>query len=163
MKQLVCWLGLAALGACDLGDAYQDPRDRGRSGGTLSWRLVEQQGGAAVFLARPGAAPDLVLWCDGNGEVTLRAHVFANPKPNPDLILKTSGGQIRFEQVRRQGGMRASDRKLVEGQIGLDRSGVAATILAASDLTLMSGEVVYQSVSGHSANVLPVFMKACSK
>jgi hypothetical protein len=163
MKRFACLLVLMAIGACDPGDTDQDPRDRVGTGGPLSWRLVEQNKGAAAFLSRPGAAPDLVLWCDGKGQVTLRAHVFANPSPTPDLILKTSGGQIGFEQVRRQGGVRASDRKLVEGQIGLDRAGVAATILAASDLTLTSGGVDYQGVPGDPDNVLPAFVTACTK
>ena len=163
MKRFVCLLALAVLGACDPGDTDQNPRDRVGSGGPLSWRLVEQNKGAAAFLSRPGGAPDLVLWCDGKGQVTLRAHVFANPNPNPDLMLKTSGGQIGFEQVRRQGGVRASDRKLVEGQISLDRTGVTATILAASDLTLTSGGVDYKGVPGDRDGVLPAFVTACTK
>jgi hypothetical protein len=163
MKRLLGLLVLLGLSACDPADTDKNPRDRVGSGGPLSWRLVEQNKGAAAFLSRPGAAPDLVLWCDGKGQVTLRAHVFANPSPNPDLVLKTSGGQIGFEQVRRQGGVRASDRKLVEGQIGLDRAGVAETILAANDLTLTSGGVDYKGVPGDPDNVLPAFVTACTK
>jgi hypothetical protein len=162
MKRLVCLFVLVALGACDPADPDQNPRDRVGTGGPLSWRLVLQKEGAAAFLSRPGAAPDLVLWCDDNGQVTLRAHVFANPSPKPDLVLKTSGGQIGFEQVRRQGGVRASDRKLVEGQIGLDHAGVAETLLAASDLTLTSGGVDFQGVPGDPDKVLPAFVTACT-
>jgi hypothetical protein len=163
MKRLIGLILFAGLSACDPADNDQNPRDRVGSGGPLSWRLVEQSKGAAAFLSRPGAAPDLVLWCDGKGQITLRAHVFADPKPKPDLVLTTSGGQIGFEHVRRQGGVRASDRKLVEGQISLDRAGVFATILGASDLTLTSGGIDYKAVPADPDQVLPAFVTACTK
>lgn len=163
MKRLAFCLLVIALGACDPGDKDQNPRDRVGSDGPLSWRLVEQKSGAAAFLSRPGAAPDLVLWCDDQQRITLRAHVFPAPSAQPNLVLTTKAGRIAFQEVRRQGGVRAGDRKLVEGKIGLVEKGVAETILAASDFTLTSGDVDYRAQPVDRDQILPAFVTACRK
>lgn len=163
MKRLALCLLVFALGACDPGDKDQNPRDRVGSDGPLSWRMVEQKSGAAAFLSRPGAAPDLVLWCDDQQRITLRAHVFPAPSAQPNLVLTTKAGRIAFQEVRRQGGVRAGDRKLVEGKIGLVEKGVAETILAASDFTLTSGDVDYRAQPVDRDQILPAFVTACRK
>lgn len=163
MKRLALCLLACAVGACDPGDQDQNPRDRVGSDGPLSWRLVEQKSGAAAFLSRPGAAPDLVLWCDDQQRITLRAHVFPAPSAQPNLVLTTKAGRIAFQEVRRQGGVRAGDRKLVEGKIGLVEKGVAETILAASDFTLTSGDVDYRAQPVDRDQILPAFVTACRK
>ena len=163
MKRLALCLLVCALGSCDPGDTDQNPRDRIGSEGPLSWRLVEQKAGAAAFLSRPGAAPDLVLWCDDQQLITLRAHVFPAPEAQPTLVLTTKAGRIAFQEVRRQGGVRAGDRKLVEGKIGLAEIGVAETILAASDFTLTSGDVDYRAQPVDRDQILPAFVAACRK
>ncbi|MCE2891875.1 MAG: hypothetical protein ACK5XZ_02440 [Hyphomonadaceae bacterium] len=163
MKRLALCLLACAVGACDPGDQDQNPRDRVGSDGPLSWRLVEQKSGAAAFLSRPGAAPDLVLWCDDQQRITLRAHVFPAPSAQPNLVLTTKVGRIAFQEVRRQGGVREGDRKLVEGKIGLAETGVAETILAASDFTLTSGDVDYRAQPVDRDQILPAFVTACRK
>ncbi len=163
MKRFASCLLVCALSACDPGDTDQNPRDRIGSEGPLSWRLVEQKAGAAAFLSRPGAAPDLVLWCDDQQLVTLRAHVFPAPEARPTLVLTTKAGRIAFREVRRQGGVRAGDRKLVEGKIGLADIGVAEAILAASDFTLTSGDVDYRAQPVDRDQILPAFVTACRK
>jgi len=163
MKRLALCLLACALGACDPGDKDQNPRDRVGSDGPLSWRLVQQKAGAAAFLSRPGAAPDLVLWCDAQQLVTLRAHIFPAPSAQPTLVLTTKAGRIAFRDVRRQGGVRVGDRKLVEGKIGLAETGVAETILAASDFTLTSGDVDYRAQPVDRDQILPAFVTACRK
>ncbi len=161
MKRLAIFLVACTLGACDPGDKDQNPRDRVGSDGPLSWRLVQQKSGAAAFLSRPGAAPDLVLWCDDQKRVTLRAHVFPAPSTQPNLVLVTKSGRIIFQEVRRQGGVRDGDRKLVEGKIDLSEKGVAETILGASDFTLTSGDVDYRAQPVDRDNILPAFVTAC--
>jgi len=163
MKRLALCLLACAVGACDPGDQDQNPRDRVGSDGPLSWRLVEQKSEAAAFLSRPGAAPDLVLWCDDQQRITLRAHVFPAPSAQPNLVLTTKVGRIAFQEVRRQGGVREGDRKLVEGKIGLAETGVAETILAASDFTLTSGDVDYRAQPVDRDQILPAFVTACRK
>ena len=163
MKRLALCLLVFALGACDPGDKDQNPRDRVGTEGPLSWRLVEQKSGAAAFLSRPGAAPDLVLWCDDQQRITLRAHVFPAPAAQPNLVLTTKAGRIAFKDVRRQGGVREADRKLVEGKISLAETGVVEAILAASDFTLTSGDVDYRAQPVDREQILPAFVTACRK
>ncbi|WP_085340155.1 hypothetical protein [Aquidulcibacter paucihalophilus] len=163
MKRFALCFLACALGACDPGDRDQNPRDRVGTEGPLSWRLVAQPSGAAAFLSRPGAAPDLVLWCDDRQRITLRAHVFKAPSAQPDLVLTTKAGRIVFQEVRRQGGVREADRKLVEGKIALADTGVADAILAASDFTLTSGDVDYRAQPVDRDQVLPAFVTACRK
>jgi hypothetical protein len=161
MKRLALFLLACTLGACDPGDQDQNPRDRVGSEGPLSWRLVQQNSGAAAFLSRPGAAPDLVLWCDDQQRITLRAHVFPAPAAQPNLVLTTKAGQIAFQEVRRQGGVRDGDRKLVEGQISLAEPSAVETILAASDFTLTSGDVDYRAQPVDRDQILPAFVTSC--
>lgn len=161
MKRLLLCFLVGALAACDPADRDQNPRDRIGSDGPLAWRLVQQKAGAAAFLSRPGAAPDLVLWCDDQRRLTLRAHIFKTPADRPDLVLTTKAGRIAFQEVRRQGGVREGDRKLVEGKIQLAEPGVAETILAASDFTLTSGDVDYRAQPEDRDQILPAFVAAC--
>jgi hypothetical protein len=156
-------LGLSALlAACSPASNGQNPRDRQGAEGALTWRLVTQTDGQAAFLSRPGAAPDLVLWCNNSGLMTLRAHVFKDPKPQPDLFLSTAGGAATFQNVRRQGGVRAGDRKLVEGTVPSGDGKLALLLLGADSLTVTSGGVEFRARNADPNSVLPIFTQACT-
>ncbi len=152
-----------ALAACSPAGSDQNPRDRKGSEGALTWRVVSQADGQAAFLSRPGAAPDVVLWCRDGQRLVLRAHIFENPVPSPDLRLTTKTGSVTLTEVRRQGGVRAGDRKLVEGAALLSDAKVQAALMAASDFTLQSGNETYQVQNGDPSGVLPSFMARCAQ
>jgi hypothetical protein len=162
MKQGFPFVIMLALCACSPSGSRDDPRDRTGADGALTWRVVAQADGQAAFLSRPGAAPDLVLWCRNTGQMTLRAHVFENPVAQPDLIMKTQGGSIAFTNVRRQGGVRAGDRKLVEGSVMLTDANLPAVLNGAGNLTVTSGGVVYSATQADPTGILPPFTAACT-
>jgi hypothetical protein len=150
------------LGACSPASNDQNPRDRKGAQGALTWRIVAQADGQAAFLSRPGAAPDLVLWCKDNGLLTLRAHVFEDPKPQPDLTLTTDGATAAFQNVRRQGGVRDGDRKLVEGTIPSSDGKLSLLLSGATNLTVKSGGVEFSARNTDPNTVLPAFTQACT-
>jgi hypothetical protein len=157
------WHALLALGiliGCNP-QSGDNPRDRQGQPGATTWRIVADAQGQAAFLSKPGAAPDLVIWCRGDGLVTLRAHVFEAPANPPDLALKTDTGDILFQTVRNQGGMRATDRKLVEGQISASEPRVIAGLAALDEVKLRNGERVWSVSAADPQNVLPAFAAAC--
>jgi hypothetical protein len=158
--------GLMALSgliaACSPAGSDQDPRDRKGQEGALTWRAVAQADGQAAFLSRPGAAPDLVLWCNDSGLLTLRAHVFENPQATPDLKLQTDGGLIAFANVRRQGGVRETDRKLVEGNVALSDGKLPDILRGAANLTVTSGSADFTAKDTDPSNILPAFTQACA-
>jgi hypothetical protein len=159
------FLALAAVAlvcACSPAGQGDNPRDREGSLGAVTWRVVSQPDGQAAFLSRPGAAPDLVLWCRDTGQITLRAHVFDKPADKPDLLLETQGGTIAFANVRRQGGLRSNDRKLVEGSVTSADGKLPAILLAAGNLKVISGVVVYQATDTDPTGILPAFTQACT-
>jgi hypothetical protein len=159
------WGCIALIGlvvACSPASNDQDPRDRLGQEGALTWRAVAQADGQAAFLSRPGAAPDLVLWCNDTGLLTLRAHVFENPKAKPDLNMQTDGGMIAFANVRRQGGVRETDRKLVEGNVTMSDLKLPAVLRGAANLTVSSGGVDFTAKGSDPSNILPAFTDACT-
>jgi hypothetical protein len=162
MRAIVCVLASMLLVGCSPAGSSDNPRDRKGEAGALTWRSVIDETGQAAFLSRPGSAPDLVLWCGANRVLTLRAHVFEAPSAMPDLSMRTNGGIISFENVRRQGGVRAGDRKLVEGTVSLSDPKLGPILLAASDLTVMSGGATFQAKNADPANILPAFNSACA-
>jgi hypothetical protein len=162
MRRTLIILALAALSACTPAGSRDDPRDRTGAAGVLTWRLVAQDGGQAAFLSRPGAAPDLVLWCRDTGMLTLRAHIFEAPSAQPDLLMTTKGGSIAFTNVRRQGGVRAGDRKLVEGSVMLTDATLPAVLNGAGNLTVTSGGMVYSAKQADPTGILPPFSAACT-
>jgi hypothetical protein len=163
MRQASALLLLAAIAACTPAGSRDNPRDRKSEAGALTWRLVAQDGGQAAFLSRPGAAPDIVLWCKDAGQLTLRAHIFENPTGQPDLTMATQGGIIAFQNVRRQGGVRAGDRKLVEGSVITSDGKLPAVLAAAANLTVTSGGVDYRATDTDPTGILPAFTTACTQ
>jgi hypothetical protein len=161
MKAVVLFIALAMLVACSPEGQSDNPRDRAGQDGALSWRVVSGEEGQAAFLSKPGAAPDIVLWCRNNGLMTLRAHIFEAPSPQPDLSLATSGGKLVFSSVRRQGGVRAGDRKLVEGSVALSSPNLSAVLLAAANVTITSDRASFQALNADPNAVLPDFVAGC--
>jgi hypothetical protein len=162
MMRAILLLATCALCACLPQANKQDPRDRlGAPDGVVTWRAVAQVDGHAAFLSRPGSAPDLVLWCRDSREITLRAHVFVTSVPNPDLTLSTKGGTMVFTSVRRQGGVRAGDRILVEGTGPLDDPKIGPLLGGAGELALTSGTETYRANAADPNTILPGFVAAC--
>lgn len=163
MRQVFLALGLCALGACLPQANKQNPRDRlGAADGVVTWRAVAQADGHAAFLSRPGAAPDLVLWCRTRDEITLRAHVFITSRPNPDLKLDTKAGTMVFANVRRQGGVRVGDRILVEGTAPLNDPKAGPVLTAAGQLALTSGTETYRAAAADPNAILSRFVASCA-
>jgi hypothetical protein len=161
MRFSIVALGLLAT-ACSPAETGDNPRDRKGGGGQAAWYVVAQDEGHAAFLAKPGTAPDLVLWCRNDGFMTLRAHVFDAPSANPNLTMTTSGGTLAFTQVRRQGGVRAGDRKLVEGRVALTDPSVAAIVQGAAKVTVTSGSETFAVQDADPNTQLPPFAQACA-
>lgn len=162
MKRAYLLLAFCIFAACSPQGSKQDPRDRkSEIVGEVTWRVVKQSDGLAAFLARPGNAPDLVFWCRNKDEATLRAHVFEAPIANPDLQLETRGGRLVFTKVRRQGGVRAGDRILVEGTAALHDPKIAPLLQAADQLTLKSGQEIYRAENADPNQVMAGFLAAC--
>jgi hypothetical protein len=162
MRHSLPFFIMLALCACSPAGSGDNPRDRKGETGALTWRVVAQPDGQAAFLSRPGAAPDLVLWCKDNGLMTLRAHVFENPAAQPDLVMNTDGGSITFQNVRRQGGVRAGDRKLVEGSVITADGKFPEALRGAVNLQVSSGGVTYNAKDADPTGVLPAFAAACT-
>jgi hypothetical protein len=157
---LIVAFGLIA--ACSPPGNQQDPRDaKSASQGAVTWRVVAQSDGQAAFLSRPGSAPDVVIWCRNKDEITLRAHVFKAPDANPDLRLETAGGVMEFTNVRRQGGVRAGDRTLVEGTGALHDRKIAPLLEATDQLALKSGRETYHAQNADPNKVMSGFVVAC--
>jgi hypothetical protein len=164
MRVTLAWAGiLVVLCACGPSTDTKDPRARQGSGGALAWRHLSQIDGQAAFLARPGRAPDLVLWCRDRQSLTLRAHGFKNVSARPDLQLTSAAGVVLFEDVRAQGGVRVNDRKLVEGRLALSPTHRAIVGKASAGLTLQSGTEIYRAHTPDSATALEQFLSACER
>jgi hypothetical protein len=162
MRRAYLIFAFGFLSACSPQGSKQDPRDRKSDmEGAVTWRVVTQSDGLAAFLARPGNAPDLVLWCRNKDEITLRAHVFEAPNANPDLQLDTRGGSMVFTNVRRQGGVRAGDRVLVEGTGALQDPKIAPLLQGADQLALKSGQEIYRAENADKDKVMLGFVAAC--
>ncbi|MEN9855533.1 MAG: hypothetical protein RLZZ157_659 [Pseudomonadota bacterium] len=162
MKAVAVLIGsMLALAACGQGNAVQDPRARAGQGGDLAWRVLAQSDGQAAFLARPGAAPDVVLWCRGGKSLTLRAHVFQRTGGQPNLRLVSSAGTAELENVRAQGGVRAGDRQLVEGRLSLTPNNRNILAKASTAMTLTSGQQTYSTQTPTTPDALPQFLRAC--
>lgn len=159
-------VALAAAGCQPAGSAAGetgDPRDRAGGEGPSRWGVIARPDGtAAAFLARPGAAPDLVLWCRGDGSATLRAHVFEDPAARPDLVLDSPRGAITFAGVRAQGGLRAGSSTLVEGAVDLTQADARARLAAATpNVTVRSGGTVWRAPDADPEAVMQAFVAGC--
>lgn len=162
MKAAACLCVAVLLAACGAGDDG-NPRDRTGSSGPPTWRIVADGAGSAAFLSRPGAAPDVVVWCRGDGRATVRAHVFERPADQPDLSLTTSGGIIVLEGVRRQGALRDGGRALVEGSVSMRDPKVQAVLAAASSTALTSRGVEWSAGNADPEGVMAGFAARCSE
>jgi hypothetical protein len=149
------------LVACGPGEA-QDPRDRKGGDGPATWRLVDEAGRAAAFLSRPGAAPDLVVWCKGDGRVTLRAHVFETDAAATDLSLTTPGGALAFANVRRQGALRGDRPALIEGSADATRAAAQAVLAQAGQVSVASGGERFDFAGADPDGLLAGFAKGCA-
>jgi hypothetical protein len=150
-------------GACgNPAGAPDNPRDREGAAAPPTWRIVAEGGAQAAFLSRPGAAPDLVLWCRGDGRITLRAHVFERPDAAPTLIWDSPQGAVAFEAVRAQGGMRADDRKLVEGSVAASADTLARLMAGKDTVLVRSGADSWQALQADPQGVMPGFTRACA-
>jgi hypothetical protein len=162
MRKRVIIAALVGVAACSPSAQDGNPRDRvGDVAGKATWGVVRQGDGLAAFLARPGTAPDLVVWCRSNQEISLRAHVFQAPSANPDLSLTTSSGSLTFDNVRRQGGVRKGDRILVEGFATLTDPKVGQTLKLLNSFRLTSGSETYQAENADPNAVVGTFVAAC--
>jgi hypothetical protein len=155
-------LAFAALCACSPSADKSDPRDRkGDNQGAPIWGVVRQSDGIAAFLARPGSAPDLVLWCRNNAQMILRAHVFEKPSDPPDLRLSTTLASGLFDNVRKQGGIRDGDRTLVEGMGMLPDPKFQTLIRGVDHVEARSGTETYIATHADPNQVMPGFVTAC--
>jgi hypothetical protein len=153
---------LLLTGACTQAAAPGNPRDRVGADAPPTWRIVAEGGAQAAFLSRPGAAPDLVLWCRGDGRITLRAHVFERPEGAPTLIWDSPQGPVAFEAVRAQGGMREADRKLVEGSVAVTPGTLARLVAAKDSVLVRSGADSWQALQADPDQVMEGFTRACA-
>jgi hypothetical protein len=158
----LCALALGCAAGCTPEATPGDPRARTGSEGPATWRLVAEGAGRAAFLSRPGAAPDLVLWCRGDATLTARAHGPARPDAPADLALITAAGTVRFTNVRRQGGLNDPARALTEGMVRLD-PGVIATLGGAQTgkLTIVREGNTSLYPDADPDQVLEGFLAAC--
>lgn len=163
MRALAAVLVLALAG-CEAPGGPDDPRDRVGGDGPPTWRLVAQGAEQAAFLSRPGAAPDLVLWCRGDGVIRLRAHVFDRPGPAPGLVLVGPGGQIVFEGVRAQGAIRDGGRTLVEGAAPATPEAIAILTAGASAPSVSAGPAspVWTTQEADPDAIIPGFAQGCA-
>lgn len=162
---LAAALALALAAGCGntaAGGTPGNPRDRTGAQAPPTWRIVAEGSAQAAFLARPGAAPDLVLWCRGDGRITLRAHVFDSPGATPDLVWDSPAGPVTFEAVRAQGGMRADDRKLVEGSTAATADTAARLAAARDGVAVRSGPVVWRAEGADPGAVMDGFTRRCA-
>jgi hypothetical protein len=157
---------LAVLGAaCSPASGPADPRARAGADGPTTWRLVSGAEGQAAFLSRPGAAPDIVLWCRGDGQLTVRVHVFKRDQAVTELALLDKSGAVgtNLGPARIQGAVRDDGAMLAE----------ASTRVAASELATLAGYLTTMRLSGGGpdlvwrasktdpSGVLEPFLKTC--
>jgi hypothetical protein len=154
MRRLAVLLALAGCGPAPW--AASDPRDRiGDPSRPAVWALVQRPEGAAVLLARPGGAPDLVAWCKpGSDRASLRLHVF---KPDETASLTIQNGQSSglFSDLRIQGGLRGSERALIELDAPL------AAFAPLSNAALRYGDQTYSAPGADPDGAFARWLAAC--
>jgi hypothetical protein len=152
------------LSACSQANDPANPRDRAGSEGPSTWRLVAGGEGQAAFLSKPGAAPDIVLWCRGDGAMTVRAHVFKRDMAVTTLALVGKDGEKSLElgQARIQGAVRDDGAMLAEVSLSLDQQKAERMnqLLANVRLSPGAGEA-WQAPKADPERVLAGFLKAC--
>jgi hypothetical protein len=162
MRRAISVLALVCLCACTPAGSDDNPRDRKGNAGALTWRSVSQTDGQAAFLSRPGAAPDIVIWCRMGSRPKLRAHIFEHPSPQPNMTMTSRAGTFSFVEVRRQGGVRKGDRTLVEGDIAIDDTKALAVLKAANQFVLQSGDETYDVKDTDPDNILSGVIEKCA-
>jgi hypothetical protein len=152
------------LGACSQAEDPANPRDRAGSDGPSTWRLVAGGEGQAAFLSKPGAAPDIVLWCRGDGAMTVRVHVFKRDRAVTTLALSGKDGEKSLElgEARIQGAVRDDGAMLAEVSLNLDqpKADRIGQLLANVRLSPGAGEV-WEAPKADPDRVLAGFLKAC--
>lgn len=107
------------LAGCGPGpEAPQNPRAKtGDPGAKAVWTPITSSEGAAIVYARPGAAPDLMLWrkADANG-VMMRVHVFEADPAAVALSVETPSGHFDARDPKIQAGLQGSNRVMLEGR-----------------------------------------------
>lgn len=154
MRRLAILLALAGCGPAPW--AASDPRDRiGDPSRPAVWALVQRPEGAAVLLARPGGAPDLVAWCKpGSDRASLRLHVF-KPDETASLTIESGRAGASFSDLRIQGGLRGSQRALIELDAPL------AAFAALSDVALRYGDQTYRADGADRDGAFARWIEAC--
>lgn len=112
-------LTVAACGSPQDGPQKQNPRAKtGDAAAAPVWTAITSADGAAVVYARPGAAPDLMLWrkADAPG-VMMRVHVFNADPATVALSVETPSGLFDAREPRIQAGLQGSGRVMVEGRL----------------------------------------------
>lgn len=152
------------LGACSPAGDPANPRDRAGSEGPSTWRLVAGGEGQAAFLSKPGAAPDIVLWCRGDGAMTVRVHVFKRDRAVTTLALSGKDGEKSLElgEARIQGAVRDDGAMLAEVSVSLDqpKADRIGQLLANVRLSPGDGEA-WEAPKADPDRVLAGFLKAC--
>jgi hypothetical protein len=150
-------LCLLALAACTQAPwQASDPRDRiGDQTKPAAWALVERPEGAAALLARPGGAPDLVVWCKpGTGSASLRAHVFT-PEDAAALSIEGGSAPVVLPGLRLQGGLRGSERVLIETDAPL------AAFMPLAEARLRYGGQTYAAPGADRDGAFAAWLAAC--
>lgn len=110
-------LALAACGSPDAGP--QNPRAKtGDAAAAPVWTAITSAEGAAVVYARPGAAPELMLWrkADADG-VMMRVHVFEADTATVALSIEAPSGHFDAREPKIQAGLQGSGRVMLEGRL----------------------------------------------
>jgi hypothetical protein len=156
--------GIALTVACTP-ETPDDPRARTGLEGPTTWRLVAGGEGQAAFLSRPGAAPDIVLWCRGDNSLTVRAHVFKRAQAVRELTLLDKAGNpgMALGNARIQGAVRDDGAMLAETNLTIDATKVSALVGYLSTVRLSGGkpDVMWQADKTDPQTVLEPFLKSC--
>jgi hypothetical protein len=157
---------LAALvGACSPASDPANPRDRAGGDGPTTWRLVAGGEGQAAFLSRPGAAPDIVLWCRGDGRLTVRAHVFKRDQPVTRLALLDKTGAVGADlgPARIQGAVRDDGAMLAEAStlLSADRITALTAFLATVRLSGGAADLVWRADKADPQVIIEPFLQTC--
>jgi hypothetical protein len=108
-----------ALAACGSPEAEPgNPRAKtGDAAAAPAWTAIASSEGAAIVYARPGAAPDLMLWRKAGADgVMMRVHVFRADAAPVALSIETPSGHFDARDPKIQAGLQGSGRVMLEGR-----------------------------------------------
>lgn len=113
-------LASVLLAACSpAGEGPQNPRAKtGDRTAPAVWTAITSPEGAAMVYARPGAAPDLMLWRKAGADgVMMRAHVFIADPATVALSVETASGHFDARDPKLQAGLQGSGQVMIEGRL----------------------------------------------